>query len=166
MAKKTVLKVLAGAAAVAGAAYVANKNKDKLKNLKDAVTFEPDDPEEDCGEAETQVDVNGDGKADVVAEDFDGDGDADAVLEGNTAYVDTTGDGVVDTVVDLDGEAKQAPTETMDTDGDGRTDTVAVDTTGDGQYDTVAVDTDGDGKLDTAFVDTTGDGVLDTTKDI
>lgn len=92
------------------------------------------------------------------------DEDMDGSME--TAYVDSDGNGVVDKVVDVNGAALQAKTEKVDTTGDGVEDTIAIDTTGDGKYDTLLSDEDGDGKYDTALVDTTGDGVLDQTIDL
>jgi hypothetical protein len=59
----------------------------------------------------------------------------------------------------------------VDTTGDGVFDSVALDTTGDGTMDTVllgdtavgvAVDTTGDGVFDSVALDTTGDGIMDT----
>ncbi len=54
----------------------------------------------------------------------------------------------------------------IDTDGDGKVDSIAVDTTGDGKADKVVkiltrIDTDGDGNKDSAGVDTDGDGQVD-----
>lgn len=96
----------------------------------------------------------------MIFEDENGDGIHDI------AYVDSTGDGIVDKTVDLHGKSTQASTEKLDTTGDGNVDTIAIDTTGDGQYDTLLTDTTGDGQMDTAFVDSTGDGVLNDTVDL
>ena len=61
------------------------------------------------------VDVEGDGKPDVLMVDTDGDGAVDTVL------ADTTGDGVVDTIM-------------VDTTGDGQLDTMLVDEQGTGEF--------------------------------
>ena len=61
------------------------------------------------------VDVDGDGKPDVLMVDTDGDGAVDTVL------ADTTGDGVVDTIM-------------VDTTGDGQLDTMLVDEQGTGEF--------------------------------
>lgn len=151
------IKKLLGLAAVAGTAYVAVKHKDEIVDKVKSVIG---DKEDNMAEDFEGVDEDSDGDYDAVYEDSDGDGKPD------TVYVDSTGDGVVDKVVDVNGPANQAPTEKMDTTGDGKVDTIAADTTADGKYDTILQDTDGDGKLDTAFVDTTGDGVVDSVVDI
>jgi len=164
-----IFKAITGAAIVGGAAYVAVKNKDKLEEIKDTAVDKIDEIKdtavEKINEIKTEVvgvdeieDENE--RPDEIYEDTTGDGELD------TAYVDSDGDGVVDKIVDLNGESEQAPTMEVDEDNDGNPEVVAIDTTGDGQYDTVLEDTTGDGKLDTAFVDTTGDGVVDTVKDI
>ena len=88
-------------------------------------------------------------------------------------YLDTDGDGVVDTIItasdtDCDGQVDTATTET-DTDGDGVVDTLEIiyDRNGDGIIDaaTYAEDTDGDGVIDTGVteVDTDFDGNTDVT---
>ena len=51
----------------------------------------------------------------------------------------------------------------VDTTGDGVIDTVYKDTTGDGVYNVVLQDTTGDGQFDTCKKDTTGDGKSRTT---
>lgn len=103
-----------------------------------------------------EVDVNGDGIADGVAQvsydDLDGDGIDDHATV--TVSADTDGDGVVDTVVIMD---------QYDVDQDGYGDAVDV---------TYGVDSDGDGEVDESTyasgtvtntpTDTDGDGVDDT----
>jgi hypothetical protein len=69
-----------------------------------------------------------------------------AAANGATRAVDTTGDGIADTV--------DPSLRLVDTTGDGIADTigVALDTTGDGVVDAVAVDTNGDGVMDTVVL--------------
>ena len=55
---------------------------------------------------------------------------------------------------------------TLDLDGDGEADAVALDTTGDGLADTILADTTGDGLADTALVDLDGDGTFDVAIEI
>jgi len=64
-----------------------------------------------------QLDMTGDGKVDHIA-------------------IDTTGDGVADTVVDLSKSGSVKPSFNIDRSGDGHVDEVAIDTTGDGMLDT------------------------------
>ena len=54
----------------------------------------------------------------------------------------------------------------LDTTGDGIIDTIVADTTGDGKFDTIMTDTTGDGVMDTAFIDETGDGQVDSAKSL
>ena len=49
----------------------------------------------------------------------------------------------------------------IDTDGDGKADTIVIDTDGDGKADAVGIDVDGDGKIDVVGVDVDGDGKVD-----
>ena len=66
-----------------------------------------------------------------------------------------------------DEEAAEAEIQaTLDLDGDGEADAVALDTTGDGQADTILADTTGDGLADTALVDLDGDGTFDVAIEI
>ncbi len=49
----------------------------------------------------------------------------------------------------------------IDTNGDGKADTIVIDTDGDGKADAVGIDVDGDGKIDVVGVDVDGDGKVD-----
>ena len=74
---------------------------------------------------------------------------------------------IVNLIVGLVGISKAAKEPatvavTIDTDGDGKADTVVLDTDGDGKADAVGMDVDGDGKVDVVGVDTDGDGKVDT----
>lgn len=113
MGKKA--KALLVGAAVAGAAYAAYKNKDKILEIKDSVLNKTDsddivDDENIFEDDEIdELDTTGDGKVDTVAIDNSGDGRPDELIldttgdgKADTKFVDTTGDGIVDTVVDLD----------------------------------------------------------------
>lgn len=105
--------------------------------------------------------------------DFDGDGYADSHAE----FLDTDGDGVLDTAlvdVDMDGNPDAALVDMnqdgtwdcmiMDTDGDGLPDTLLMDADMDGIPETVGFDTNRDGFIDSyrTELDTDGDGVVDT----
>ena len=100
-----VIKGVAVGAALAGSAYMAYKNKDKISEKKDSVV----EKLKGMGaEVTDEVDTNGDGMVDTVAMDTDGDGRPDVVVQdtdhngkADTAFVDTTGDGIVDTEIDL-----------------------------------------------------------------
>ena len=70
---------------------------------------------------------------------------------------DTTGDGLIDSIVDADGNSvNSGAVDNPDLTGG------LKDTTGDGITETLQVDTTGDGHMDTVFKDTTGDGKFDT----
>ena len=81
--------------------------------------------------------------------------------------IDTDGDGKIDTInQDLDGDGVTDVSSKMtDTNADGITDTIATDYDGDGIADTTTqfMDTDGDGVTDTITTDLDGDGIADTT---
>ena len=104
----------------------------------------------------------------------------------DTLAVDTSGDGVADTMIPITGpvggDEVARRVELLDTTADGLPDTLAIDTVGDGVADKFVrlrsneaaeavaqasrrvefVDSSGDGRPDTVAIDTVGDGVVDT----
>ena len=94
------------------------------------------------------IDLDHDGKIDLVAVDENGDGIGDAVFER----------------VEVEPAEPEPPTveyKEIDLDGDGVVDTLAADTNNDGLIDVVLSDTDGDGMIDLAMADTNYDGEVD-----
>lgn len=90
--------------------------------------------------------------------DFDGDG----ILDSHADFVDSDGDGVIDTaVVDLNGDGA-SDVLFIDSNQDGIWDSAMLDTDSDGIIDTHLFDTDGDGVMDTSGIDSNGDGIIDT----
>ncbi|MGW6695075.1 hypothetical protein ACWF62_15015 [Rhodococcus sp. NPDC054953] len=106
------------------------------------------------GTYETASNPNSNGTV-RVAEDKDDDGDVDLVT-----YLDpVTGSPVRQDEISSDGT--RIVGSKFDTDGDGAADTHLVDSDGNGRFDSVALDTDGDGIVNTTLVDTDGDGAFD-----
>lgn len=101
------------------------------------------------------MDIDGDGKADLVGVDLDHDGKIDMI------GVDTTGNGIPDQFgLDLDGDGK-LDVIGLDVNGDGRPDIYGMDIDGDGIPDVYGVDLDGDGTPDAIGIDSDGDGKID-----
>jgi hypothetical protein len=91
------------------------------------------------------VDVNHDGRADLVAVDEDGDGYPDEV------WLDRNHDGRLDTLI-VDADHDRHPDHLLaDTNFDGDPDLAAVDRDGDGRADAVVADRDYDGHADTFY---------------
>ncbi|TQF74604.1 hypothetical protein FK531_00370 [Rhodococcus spelaei] len=88
-----------------------------------------------------------------VAEDLDDDGAVDLA----TFHDPATGRPVREDEID----GARITASQFDTDGDGQPDVHLVDSNGDGRFDTVALDTDGDGIVNATLVDTDGDGKFD-----
>ncbi len=125
------------------------------------------------------IDTNGDGIADSIAIDTVGDGRVDTILRRppKSACGQNCGPPVAPSRA-----TATAPVIHVDTTGDGIADSVAIDTVGDGRVDTILwrpeseplpvesraralslpVDTTGDGLADSIAIDTTGDGHVDT----
>lgn len=94
--------------------------------------------------------------------DFDGDG----VPDSNAEFIDTNGDGIVDTInayIDSDGDGiPDSNALFLDTNGDGSFDQINIDTNHDGAFDLQISDTDHDGIMDTTGFDSNNDGIIDT----
>ena len=140
---------------------------------------------------ETLVDTDADGTADVV---YDGDSvemDLEGGDERETTYRDADGDGTYEEATRTQGGKKMLVVEigievvvdettglvtmvilwappslivVLDSDGDGKLDTVKIDADGDGVFEKTGLDTDGDGKVDLTREDKDGNGKVDSGK--
>lgn len=104
------------------------------------------------GTYETAAAVRADGTV-RVAEDLDDDGAVDLV----TYHDPVTGEPARQDEID----GARITSSKFDTDGDGEADVHLVDSDGNGRFDTVSLDTDGDGVVNATLVDTNGDGAFD-----
>ncbi|MFC4605826.1 hypothetical protein [Rhodococcus kronopolitis] len=104
------------------------------------------------GTYETAAAVRADGTV-RIAEDSDDDGEVDLV----TYYDPATREPVRQDAID---EARITDSK-FDTDGDAQPDIDLVDSDGNGRFDSVALDTDADGIVNETLVDTDGDGAFD-----